>query len=165
MIEALRNKPNINGMIFFSSKSFNKNPNGWNDSLQLNYFKEPAKTPKIILLGGFGMAICLLVLPFLHSPTSMALLILIYGFFGGIFIVPLNTILQVNAPTHGLGRLLSGKNFFQNLAMLFFLGGSVLFALQAYPLIHIFLILFVILITTMFILFFFQKNLILSHQK
>ena len=47
MIEALRNKPNINGMIFFSSKSFNKNPNGWNDSLQLNYFKEPAKTPKI----------------------------------------------------------------------------------------------------------------------
>ena len=47
MIEALRKKPNINGMIFFSSKSFNKNPNGWNDSLQLNYFKEPAKTPKI----------------------------------------------------------------------------------------------------------------------
>ncbi len=39
-IELIRNTPNINGMIFFSSKSFNNNPNGWNDSLRLNYFKE-----------------------------------------------------------------------------------------------------------------------------
>jgi uncharacterized lipoprotein YddW (UPF0748 family) len=47
MIEALRNKANINGMIFFSSKSFNKNPNGWNDSLRLNYFAVPVKTPAL----------------------------------------------------------------------------------------------------------------------
>ena len=46
-IEALRNTPNIQGMIFFSSKSFEKNTNGWADSLRLNYFKEPAKTPEI----------------------------------------------------------------------------------------------------------------------
>jgi uncharacterized lipoprotein YddW (UPF0748 family) len=46
-IDSLRSMPNINGMIFFSSKSFNKNPNGWSDSLRLNYFKEPAKTPEI----------------------------------------------------------------------------------------------------------------------
>ena len=39
-IEALRNTPNIQGMIFFSSKSFNNNPNGWSDSLRLKYFKE-----------------------------------------------------------------------------------------------------------------------------
>jgi uncharacterized lipoprotein YddW (UPF0748 family) len=44
-IEALRNTPNIQGMIFFSSKTFEKNPNGWNDTLRLNYFKEPAPTP------------------------------------------------------------------------------------------------------------------------
>jgi uncharacterized lipoprotein YddW (UPF0748 family) len=44
-IDALRNAPNIQGMIFFSSKTFDKNPNGWNDSLRLNYFKEPAPTP------------------------------------------------------------------------------------------------------------------------
>ena len=44
-IEALRNTPNIQGMIFFSSRSFNNNPNGWSDSLRLDYFKEPAKTP------------------------------------------------------------------------------------------------------------------------
>ena len=46
-IEALRKTPNIQGMIFFSSKSFVKNINGWSDSLRLNYFKEPAKTPAI----------------------------------------------------------------------------------------------------------------------
>lgn len=51
-IEALRNLPNIQGMIFFSSKSFEKNPNGWNDSLRLNYFKEPAPLPTMPWLGG-----------------------------------------------------------------------------------------------------------------
>ncbi|MBL7703685.1 MAG: family 10 glycosylhydrolase [Ferruginibacter sp.] len=45
MIDALRTTPNIQGMIFFSSKTFAKNPNGWSDTLRLNYFKEPAKTP------------------------------------------------------------------------------------------------------------------------
>jgi uncharacterized lipoprotein YddW (UPF0748 family) len=44
-IEALRNTPNVQGMIFFSSKSFNNNPNGWSDSLRLVYFKEPASIP------------------------------------------------------------------------------------------------------------------------
>lgn len=46
-IELLRNTPNINGMIFFSSKSFNSNPNGWNDSLRTNYFSMPVPTPAI----------------------------------------------------------------------------------------------------------------------
>jgi uncharacterized lipoprotein YddW (UPF0748 family) len=46
-IEALRNTPNIQGMIFFSSKSFEKNPNGWSDSLRLNYFAVPAQTPQM----------------------------------------------------------------------------------------------------------------------
>jgi uncharacterized lipoprotein YddW (UPF0748 family) len=42
-IEALRKTPNIQGMIFFSSKTFDKNPNGWSDSLRLNYFAVPSK--------------------------------------------------------------------------------------------------------------------------
>jgi uncharacterized lipoprotein YddW (UPF0748 family) len=46
-IELLRNTPNMQGMIFFSSKTFNKNPNGWNDSLRLHYFKEPALVPEM----------------------------------------------------------------------------------------------------------------------
>jgi uncharacterized lipoprotein YddW (UPF0748 family) len=42
-IETLRNTPNIEGMIFYSSKVFEKNPNGWSDSLRLNYFAVPAR--------------------------------------------------------------------------------------------------------------------------
>lgn len=44
-ITELRKTANVEGMIFFSSKSFEKNPNGWNDSLQNNYFKSPALIP------------------------------------------------------------------------------------------------------------------------
>ena len=44
-IQALRNTPNIQGAIYFSSKSFDKNPNGWSDSLRTNYYKEPASIP------------------------------------------------------------------------------------------------------------------------
>ena len=44
-IAALRNTANVQGMIFFSSTSFQKNPNGWSDSLQNNYFKYPALVP------------------------------------------------------------------------------------------------------------------------
>lgn len=46
-IKLLRNTPHIQGMIFFSSKTFNRNPNGWNDSLRMNYFKEPAGIPEM----------------------------------------------------------------------------------------------------------------------
>ncbi|HET9278839.1 MAG TPA: family 10 glycosylhydrolase [Flavitalea sp.] len=44
-ITALRNTPNIHGAIYFSSKTFVRNPNGWSDSLQNNYYKYPALVP------------------------------------------------------------------------------------------------------------------------
>jgi uncharacterized lipoprotein YddW (UPF0748 family) len=44
-IKLLRQYPNVQGSIYFSSKSFNRNPNGWNDSLQNNYYKYPAAIP------------------------------------------------------------------------------------------------------------------------
>lgn len=46
-IKLLRKYPNIQGSIYFSSKTFNRNPNGWNDSLRLNYYREPAVIPKM----------------------------------------------------------------------------------------------------------------------
>jgi uncharacterized lipoprotein YddW (UPF0748 family) len=46
-IEALRNNKNVQGMIFFSSKNFNSNPNGWSDEIRYNYFKEPATIPEM----------------------------------------------------------------------------------------------------------------------
>ncbi|MDB5202109.1 MAG: hypothetical protein JWQ27_1518 [Ferruginibacter sp.] len=46
-IQKIRNTPGLTGMAFFSSKTFEKNPNGWSDTLRLNYFREPAPLPKI----------------------------------------------------------------------------------------------------------------------
>ncbi len=45
MIQAMRNTPNIHGAIYFSSKTFEKNPNGWSDSLRNNYYRLPALVP------------------------------------------------------------------------------------------------------------------------
>ena len=44
-IQKIRSTPNIQGMIFFSSRTFEKNPNGWSDSLRLHYFQKLAPTP------------------------------------------------------------------------------------------------------------------------
>lgn len=41
-IKSLRNFPTVQGSIYFSSKSFYRNPNGWNDSLRNNYYRYPA---------------------------------------------------------------------------------------------------------------------------
>jgi uncharacterized lipoprotein YddW (UPF0748 family) len=45
MIEALRKYPEIQGAIYFSNKSFEKNPNGWCDSLRNNYYRDPVPIP------------------------------------------------------------------------------------------------------------------------
>jgi uncharacterized lipoprotein YddW (UPF0748 family) len=44
-IQLLRKYPDVQGSIYFSSTSFDRNPNGWNDSLRNNYYREPALIP------------------------------------------------------------------------------------------------------------------------
>ncbi len=44
-IKRLRQYSNVQGSIYFSSKSFNNNPNGWCDSLKNNYYKNPTQVP------------------------------------------------------------------------------------------------------------------------
>jgi uncharacterized lipoprotein YddW (UPF0748 family) len=44
-IQKIRATPGLNGMGFYNSRMFEKNPNGWNDSLRLNYFRNPATVP------------------------------------------------------------------------------------------------------------------------
>lgn len=44
-IKLLRRYPNVQGSIYFSSSTFNRNPNGWNDSLRLNYYRYPSLIP------------------------------------------------------------------------------------------------------------------------
>lgn len=44
-IEELRKYTSTQGSVYFSSKTFEKNPNGWNDSLRNHYYHYPALIP------------------------------------------------------------------------------------------------------------------------
>lgn len=44
-IQELRNYPTTEGSVFFSSKTFEKNPLGWSDSLRNHYYHYPALVP------------------------------------------------------------------------------------------------------------------------
>lgn len=44
-LQAIRSYPQLQGAIYFSSKSFVKNPNGWSDSLRQHYYNYPALIP------------------------------------------------------------------------------------------------------------------------
>lgn len=46
-IKLLRTYPEVQGSIYFSSKTFDRNPNGWNDSLRNNYYRLPATIPNM----------------------------------------------------------------------------------------------------------------------
>lgn len=44
-IKIARATPGVQGSIFYTSNSFKRNPNGWNDSLRNNYYRVPVKVP------------------------------------------------------------------------------------------------------------------------
>jgi len=44
-IKLLRQYSNVQGSIYFSSNSFNRNPNGWSDSLRNNYYRNQVEIP------------------------------------------------------------------------------------------------------------------------
>jgi uncharacterized lipoprotein YddW (UPF0748 family) len=44
-IKAIRSYSNLNGVVLYSSKFVQSNPNGWSDSLKNNYFNTPVPAP------------------------------------------------------------------------------------------------------------------------
>ena len=45
-LEAIRKTPHVSGAVYFSSKTFFRNPYGWNDTLKQNFHRYPALVPK-----------------------------------------------------------------------------------------------------------------------
>ena len=81
----------------------------------------------IIPLGAIGVALTLLAIPSAASLSLMGSLILAYGFFAGIIMVPLNSLIQFFTPKEELGTILAGNNFMQNIFMFLFLILTALF--------------------------------------
>ena len=80
-----------------------------------------------IPLGALGIAAALYLIPSLETLWSLGVTLLLFGFFAGIFIVPLNALIQFATPAKILGKVLAGNNFMQNLSMFLFLIITALF--------------------------------------
>lgn len=82
----------------------------------------------LIPLGALGIAITLALLPLLDSYIALGFNFLVLGMMGGLFMIPLNSLIQYHAKEHELGTVLAGNNWVQNITMLSFLGLTVAFA-------------------------------------
>jgi acyl-[acyl-carrier-protein]-phospholipid O-acyltransferase / long-chain-fatty-acid--[acyl-carrier-protein] ligase len=84
----------------------------------------------LVPLGALGIVIALFLLPQLHSIGMLIADFLLLGVSGGMFIVPLNALIQYHAKNAELGTVLAGNNWIQNVVMLGFLCITVLFAIK-----------------------------------
>jgi acyl-[acyl-carrier-protein]-phospholipid O-acyltransferase / long-chain-fatty-acid--[acyl-carrier-protein] ligase len=82
----------------------------------------------LIPVGALGIAIGIAALPGLGSAYSMGVAFLLVGVMGGIFIVPLNALIQFQARKEQLGTVLAGNNWIQNVAMMSALMLTVVFS-------------------------------------
>ena len=98
----------------------------------------------MIPIGSFGVAATLMILPSLQSIPLLILNFIALGIFGGLFIIPLNALIQFHAGEHKLGRVLAANNLIQNLVMLSFLALTVVFAYFGIGSIGLFVILSIV---------------------
>ncbi|MEE8060077.1 MAG: acyl-[ACP]--phospholipid O-acyltransferase [Pseudomonadales bacterium] len=87
----------------------------------------------LIPVGAAGIGIGLLLLPHITSTTGHFINFLLIGAMGGLFIVPLNALLQFSAKDNELGKVIAGNNLIQNISMLSFLIVTALFAVIGIP--------------------------------
>jgi len=81
----------------------------------------------IIPLGALGVTVALYMMPSLTSLTVLGTSLFVFGFSAGLFMVPLNAMIQFSTPSAILGKILAGNNFMQNVSMFLFLVLTALF--------------------------------------
>ncbi len=72
----------------------------------------------LIPVGAIGIALVVILLPHIRVEWLHAVNFIALGFLAGLFIVPLNALIQFNAGERELGRVLAAKNFILNWVML-----------------------------------------------
>ncbi|MFT6889703.1 MAG: acyl-[acyl-carrier-protein]-phospholipid O-acyltransferase [Halioglobus sp.] len=98
----------------------------------------------LIPVGALGVAVGIAILPGLSSTVAMGVAFLFVGIMGGMFIVPLNSLIQFHAREAQLGTILAGNNWIQNVAMLTALITTVVFATAGIDSVGIFYVLTII---------------------
>lgn len=82
----------------------------------------------LIPVGATGFALLLGLLPTLDSLFLMAMTFGALGVLGGLFIIPLNALIQYHAKAEDMGTILAGNNWVQTIGMIGFLGLTMLLA-------------------------------------
>ncbi len=115
----------------------------------------------IIPLGALGMCVALIGIPLTTNVWVLGSMSVLYGFSGGLFIVPLNALIQFHAKEGESGTVIAATNFISNLLMLIFLGISIGIAMAAIPSAQVFFLLaLVVFIGTLYTLYKLPQSLI-----
>ncbi|WP_404473347.1 MFS transporter [Vreelandella venusta] len=83
----------------------------------------------LIPVGAIGVAVGLWCLPLFTTSIGQTVNFVFIGMMGGLFMIPLNALIQFHAADNELGTVLAANNWIQNIAMLGFLVLTALFAL------------------------------------
>jgi acyl-[acyl-carrier-protein]-phospholipid O-acyltransferase/long-chain-fatty-acid--[acyl-carrier-protein] ligase len=90
-------------------------------SLMAGKFSQANTNQRLIATGAIGLLVMLWLIPELNSVVTFAAAIVAFGLFGGLFIIPLNALIQQRAAPQQLGTILAGNNWVQNMVMTSFL--------------------------------------------
>ena len=74
-----------------------------------------------IPLGMIGTSLCMFLIPFMVHPVPLSITLAFVGFFGGIFLVPVNALLQYNTRPNNSGWVISLANLIQAVVLGLFL--------------------------------------------
>lgn len=119
-----------------------------------------------IPLASFGMALTLYISTIVQSPFLLGISFLLFGVFGGMFVVPLNALIQFNAKKRVLGTILAGNNWFHSLSMFLMLSMTTVVSYYDFdPLNTIYLILLITIIGTLYTVYKLPQSLILLFLK
>ena len=119
-----------------------------------------------IPLAAFGMSLMLYISTVVQTPLLLGITFLLFGVFGGMFVVPLNALIQFNAKKRVLGTILAGNNWFHSLSMFLMLSMTTLVSYYDFdPLSTVYLILMITVIGTIYTVVKLPQSLLLLFLK
>ncbi len=74
-----------------------------------------------VALGAIGLVLSVFLITQFESVVILSVIMFMFGVFGGLFIVPLNSMIQFHADDEKIGTVIAGNNWVQNIVMFSFL--------------------------------------------
>ncbi len=119
-----------------------------------------------IPLAALGMSLMIYISTIVDSALLLSLTFLVFGIFGGLFVVPLNSLIQFNAKKNVLGTILAGNNWFHSLAMFAMLTLTTVVSLMDFdPKNTLYLILIITIIGTLYTVYKLPQSILLLFVK